>query len=286
MTLSYRVDWLSFSDPGLFGMDALNLGDWMVPTADRAIPRAGYNRALKLTVGRVDWHTDNASQKRLWTLTGDDLEALERLDFTQAELLTNVTRILGVSVTRLDFAADIHGAGAKPADVEREWMARRVQTQARKMRPVEEFDRKGRPQGRTVYIGSRTSENYLRIYDKGAEHASDNDWCRVELETKARLATLLCFNMADKGIATMGCAAIRKFVSIPSLEWYTDLLSGAGQAHLTRERKETDWEKWIMGVALPNVLQAIKLQIPGVREALETELGNLDNTCTQIAQTH
>ena len=282
MTLSYRLDWLSFSDPELFGMDNLNLGDWTEPTADIAVTRAGYNRALKLKVGRVDWHTDNRAQKRLWTLTGEDLEALERLDFTQADLIANVTRILGVNITRLDFAADTHDVGAKPADVERAWMERRVVTQARKMRPVEEFDRKGKPQGKTVYIGSRTSENYLRIYDKGAEHASNTDWCRVELETKARMANLLCFEMADKGIGPMGCSAIRKFVGIPSLEWYTDLLSGAGQAHLTRERKETDWQKWVTNVALPNVIQAINLDVPGVRDALGKALCDFDNIGTTV----
>jgi len=282
MTLSYRLDWLSFSDPGLFGMDNLNLGDWTVPTADIAIPRAGYNRALKLAIGRVDWHTDNRAQKRLWTLTGEDLEALERLDFTQADLIANVTRILGVNITRLDFAADVRGVGAKPADVERAWFERRVVTQARKMRPVEEYDRKGRPQGRTVYIGSRTSENYLRVYDKGAESEQKTDWCRLELETKATMANLLAHEMQRRGIGPAGCAATSRFVDIPTLEWYTDALTGAGEADFTRARKVTDWQKWVTNVALPNVIQAINLDVPGVRDALGKALCDFDNIGTTV----
>lgn len=280
--LSYELDWLSFTDPGLYAISDMGFGSWATPNADIAVPRAGYNRALKLEAGRVDWHTDRASQKRLWTLTGSDLEKLTELHFDQADLVKEVSRILGVTVTRLDFAADIKGAGAKPQDIEDAWMRGEVKTQARRMRPVEEFNKRGEPQGKTVYIGSRTSAAYLRVYDKGAENGAEKDWCRVEIETKQPLASILCQEMGRNGIGPAGCAVVDKFCSIPSLDWYTDLLSGAGEADFTIGRKVTDWEKWIKAVALPNVIEAAKQDVSGVRAALEAALLSFDKTCTDI----
>lgn len=280
--LSYELDWLSFTDPGLYAISDMGFGSWATPNADIAVPRAGYNRALKLEAGRVDWHTDRISQKRLWTLTGSDLEKLTELHFDQADLVKEVSRILGVTVTRLDFAADIKGAGAKPQDIEDAWMRGEVKTQARRMRPVEEFNKRGEPQGKTVYIGSRTSAAYLRVYDKGAEQDEYTDWCRVEVETKAPLAGVALQNMAELGVGPAGCALTCQFVNLPLLEWWTDLFSGAGEADFTIGRKVTDWEKWVKAVALPNVIEAAKQDVSGVRAALEAALLSFDKTCTDI----
>lgn len=38
--------------------------------------------------------------------------------------------------------------------------------------------------GATLSLGSRSSERYLRIYDKGAEQGSAGDWKRIEIELK------------------------------------------------------------------------------------------------------
>jgi len=42
--------------------------------------------------------------------------------------------------------------------------------------------------GCTVYIGSRTSPKYLRIYDKNAESKGKNPATRIEFELKAEVA--------------------------------------------------------------------------------------------------
>jgi DNA relaxase NicK len=161
-------------------------------------------------------------------------------------------------------------------------MQGKVITQARKMTPIESKDKKGNGQGKTVNIGSRTSEAFLRVYDKGAEQGTDVDWTRVELETKGRLADLACVRMGQKGIRRAGCALIRKFVSIPDLEWYTDLLSGAGEMDTTLRRKESDWDAWVRAVALPNVIKAIQAGLPGVREAVERAIQLVDIETVQM----
>lgn len=276
--LAYHIDWFCFSDPGFAPFSDILPEPWAEVTGEAIRPKAGYNRALALNVGRVDWHSEKTSQRRLWTFTGADCDKLDQLDFGQQELISAVCKVKFAHVARLDFAADIKNAGADPADVERAWMEGRVETQARKMTPIEARDKKGNGQGKTVNIGSRTSEAFLRVYDKGKEQGHDVDWTRVELETKGRLADLACLRMGQKGIRRAGCALIRKFVSIPSLEWYTDLLSGSGEMDTTLGRKDSDWEMWVKAVALPNVVKAIGQDTPGVREAIRAAMAGFDKT--------
>lgn len=266
--LSYELDWLSFTDPGIYGLTDVMSEQWALPEADNVSPMRGYNRALKLKAGRVDWHTDRQSQRRLWTLTGSDLDKLAALDFSHERLLTDVSRTLGVNVTRLDFAADIKGAGAKPDDIERAWLAGEVKTNARRMQVIEARDKKGHGKGKTIYIGSRTSCVFLRVYDKGAESKTGEDWVRVEVEAKSPVSNKVCSAMAERGVASVGCALARGFVDVPLCEWWTDLFSGAGEFDRTIGRKVTEWETWVKMVALPNVIRAIEEDTPGVRAAI------------------
>lgn len=278
--VAYQLDWFCFSDPGFCPLFEVLDKEWARPTGEAIRAKAGYNMALKLNIGRVDWHSEKTSQRRLWTFTGADLAQLDELDFGQQELVSSVCKVKFAHVARLDFAADIVGAGASPDDIEQAWMQGKVRTQARKMTPIEAKDKKGNGQGKTVNIGSRTSEAFLRVYDKGKEQGSDVDWTRVELETKGRLADLACVRMGKAGIRRAGCAAVRKFVSIPSLGWYNDLLTYNGEVDLSLSRKESDWQTWVMAVALPNIVKAARAGVPGVRDTLERVFSELDNVDT------
>lgn len=67
--------------------------------------------------------------------------------------------------------------------------------------------------GATIYLGSRTSEKFIRIYDKAKQRKiSDIFWTRVELELKAATATKIAKKMRSmtyEEIATMTQQIIR-----------------------------------------------------------------------------
>lgn len=281
--LSYGIHWLAFSEPGFAPLSEVIRADWTTITGKSLMPLRGYNRALGLEIGRVDWHSERPTQRRLWTLTGSDLDKIATLDFgAQQDLIDQVSRVEHVSVTRLDFAADIKGANASPGDIERAWDEGRVITKAKMIDPREKRNKAGQGQGKTVYIGSRTSEKCLRIYDKGAESGTHEDHCRVEMETKSAVANMACQEMARIKIGPAGCALVRDFCAVPTLEWYSDLLSGAGEADFTIGRKVTNWEAWITAVALPNVIKAIQEDVPNVRSAIRRAMAQVDKTCTEV----
>jgi len=92
---------------------------------------------------------------------------------------------LATSVTRLDLAVTL-----QDLDIDRDWTAialrqasfdGRVDSGLLKTHRIE-----GTPDGRTLYVGSRSSDRYIRIYDKTAESKGewpDRSW-RWEVEYK------------------------------------------------------------------------------------------------------
>lgn len=84
-------------------------------------------------------------------------------------------------VTRIDVAADFMNTGIKPDFLHFLYSS----YHPRAPRNSTLIVGKG---GSTFYLGSRTSDRMLRIYDKGAEQQTEEDWLRVEGEYKGELA--------------------------------------------------------------------------------------------------
>lgn len=228
-------------------------------------PLPAYNRAAKLNVGRLDWHTEKPEQKRLLTFSGRDIANLAAFGVTQNQLLSMVLSLPLPSITRLDFATDIHYGEVTASDVKTLLERGYVSTSARKSSDIEERVIGSEGSGMTVYIGSRASTLMLRVYDKGKKERSGYNWLRIELEAKKERAMILAREILKHELHTAGCAAIRQFASIDSPE-ISDALTGAIEIDLSVGRKLTDWEKWVVEVALPNVQKAFEQELPGVVE--------------------
>ena len=71
--------------------------------------------------------------------------------------------------------------------------------------------------GKTLYLGSRSSEAYLRIYDKAAEQNSEGlHWARVEIEYKAdRARQILEYVLSTKSLDCV-CRSILNYVAFKS----------------------------------------------------------------------
>jgi len=272
MTLAYSLDWLAFSDPNLIPLSDIFDYGWNKPKLRKSTPLRGYDTVLTMAVGRVDWHSHLISQRRLWTLNGGDLRDLYSLGFEQPRLVREVCKIHDLRVSRADFAIDIKGASAKPSEVETAWHEGKVLTRAEKFTSIQSVTKDNVSLGQTVYIGSRSSPLFMRVYDKGAEQGTGEDWVRVEVEMKHPVATKGVREMDRLGIAQAGTAITRRVAEIPSIWWYTDALSGAGEADISTGRKVTDWEKWVTEIALPNVIKALEQDVPGMRTAIEGAL--------------
>ena len=107
---------------------------------------------------------------------------------------------LATTVTRLDLAVTL-----QDLDIDRDWTAvalrqasfdGRVDSGLLKTHRIE-----GTPDGRTLYVGSRSSDRYIRIYDKSAE--SKGEWpprsWRWEIEYKRPRAGIVAARLLTAG---------------------------------------------------------------------------------------
>lgn len=87
--------------------------------------------------------------------------------------------------TRIDIAVDTFNYGVTVED----WYNEIYEAHSgNKQRSVDFKHSRG---GDTLTIGSRHSEKYMRVYDKAAQQGLDNDWIRLEVETKGHTASQL-----------------------------------------------------------------------------------------------
>jgi len=110
--------------------------------------------------------------------------------------------------------------------------------------------------GWTIYIGSRTSDKHLRIYNKNAE--IDNkalipdgveDWVRIELvckDTNSRAAAAL---IRDYGVPMAARSMIRAYADNPSDPKWAKVMAGPITEVGKSVRKITNTRQWLMQVA-------------------------------------
>lgn len=275
----YRIDWLTYTVSDLSSvrsMQAIFPENEIISAPGEVKGKNFYNSGMQLIAGRVEWHTEKPEMRVLWTFTGRDLDKWRKLGFTDARLVSFVSKLPRVNVTRLDFAIDVF-ADANPLDIKEAWDAGKVNTRAKSCSIVERRTRKG-TRGVTVYLGSRQSTKLLRVYDKAKQMGEKSPRTRIEIEVKKPYANEVLQAMSDFGILRAGSATIRAYVRT-GVEWFDSIMQGSEYATPATPRKaETDWEKWILSTALPQVVRALHAGMPQVESSLRIALQVFDES--------
>lgn len=140
------------------------------------------------------------------------------LDPDTSAMMALLSRIMDNGhLTRLDIAIDDVGCRYFTTDdIVTLYDKRQIVTKFRNMRNVVEFENPGMKTGHTVYFGSRSSDIFLRVYDKRLErnaHLADGSapvrypWVRWELELKddrAMSAAKMLVSGIDLGVVAVG----------------------------------------------------------------------------------
>lgn len=157
---------------------------------------------------------------------------------------------MGANVTRIDLAIDwpkqMYLRALKGAADMGE-----IVTRARDWNLIE-----GRA-GTTLYVGSRESEKFLRIYDKAAETKTEGTWFRIELECKGDFARGVALHVDGNGYEYFG-DIIKGFVDWPTMSQWRDatdsptLLEG-----IPRPEKQRDTFAWLMSAAAPSLAKVL-----------------------------
>lgn len=270
----FSIDWLRFStrDPAEFRRFMRHFEHILngeIATIERPFPF--YDTAYAMRIGRVDWNTEKPQQGILFTLTGRDLVEWLNAGGEHQVLVNYVCTLPDLTCSRLDFAADIYTSEANPDHIYQALMAGAIKTPARSYSRLQSRINGGEL-GVTVYIGSRSSNRLIRVYDKAVQAGANYDWIRIEIELKKQFALATLRQMAESGIVDTGKAAIRDFCHT-GIAWFDETMTGPEVAYITPgARKDTDWELWVKSVVLPNAIRAIAADVDNFREAMSAAL--------------
>lgn len=119
--------------------------------------------------------------------------------------------------------------------------------------------------GLTCYVGSRSSEIFCRIYDKGAEQKTFENWWRCEVEVKGKTAQLMADRVWAEGEASLKaitCAELERRAGFEFDEW-TSMLSGLSQPLVISEVKTKQTRKWLLSTCV-KALVRYEMENPGV----------------------
>lgn len=300
MEIHSTVDWIRYTADSATNLETvLPIGF----SLDKKIaPLPYYNLACSLApCGRIDWNTLKPQQGASIMLSGDDIRTAVAHGMRADEIIANVQARNRVKFTRIDLAVDIINGGASPTDIMEAYKAGQVETRAKKCRQVIGYCAEQQREGNTVYLGSRTGELYMRVYEKGLETISKNglratknegenqalidtlaalDWTRVELEIKGKKAPIAARAITHEGSPSATNAALRRFVQLPKLQWWNDMLARLPQADTAIMQGENHNQgasrKWLMLSALPAVINAIRLGDSEVIDAINEAMLGLD----------
>jgi len=279
MPVSYKIDWLTVSvimipdtseNNQVSQASTIPISDILgeVKTEEiHAIPF--YTHGTEYRYGKVFVNERKPEQKRLIVVSGDDWTNMALDGLAPNVVLGRLIAYPEANVTRIDFAIDIKDEPCRITRLLASWRAGIMKTTAESVQRVGRTGKNGKDMGQTVYIGSRSSERMVRVYDKGAQQAVEGQWTRIEIELKGNWAMATAKAMALEGVVETGKAAIRQFV-ITGVDWFDNAVArGRGNGYIVpNKRPITNHEKWLMEVAVPAVIKAIASDMSWVEQSV------------------
>jgi hypothetical protein len=253
MSTSITLDWLAFT----FREDTHEAAGWIRLYANAQgsmaiAPTNGYREAYRTTQGVVVmWNLDRAEMGYHVIISGSALRhVLEHYELDQQAIVQTVLHA-GASITRLDLAKDVIGTKISLDSIYESLERGESTGTARSFSQIHSING-----GNTIYVGSRQSEKFIRIYDKAAQTGDTSvHWYRFELETKGMVARALCTLLASDAQWVNGFDHIvRGMVHLATNISYALFFQlGTVPVGIPKLEKKTDREAWIEKQVIPAV---------------------------------
>jgi len=243
--LSITIDWLAFNFKELTNEAENFMRDYArFPDTQNVAPRFGYTTATTDSNGTVImWNGDREDMGHHVIFSGSTLRNLfERTKISQQSLLHAVVNS-GGRISRLDLAKDLTGQAVDLQAIYQSLEQGSNRGTARSFAQIRSND-----DGHTIYVGSRQSEKFIRIYNKASQSGLSQElWFRFELETKGMFSRALCKELVDRtewsdifdttarGMVELGIVGnFQKFFSV-----------GGVQIGVPKLERSSDRELWI-----------------------------------------
>lgn len=214
--------------------------------------RHGYSQAEADSHGvQLLWNPNRAEMGIHVVFPGSALRALqETAGIHMAALLRDATNA-GMSITRLDLAKDLTERQVNYQAIYQSLERGSNEGTARSWGKIESSGG-----GFTIYIGSRQSEKFCRIYDKAAESQLPGElWSRFEIETKGMVARAVAQSLVQTGdyAACFDTLAL-SMCKLPKCADYDAFFQpGHTTVGLPKIERRSDREAWIESQVIPAV---------------------------------
>lgn len=255
--VSITLDWLAFTFKESTHEAAKWLRVYASNNAGMAIaPTNGYRDAYRTQNGIVvQWNIDREEMGYHVIIAGSAIRhVLIDNELDQATLIQTV-RDAGASITRLDLAKDLQGVNVSLDKIYTALEQKQSIGTARSFSQIHSIGG-----GNTVYVGSRQSEKFIRIYDKAAQMGLHGVfWYRYELETKGMVARALAALLCESANWASAFDTIsRHMVDVPKCDDYQQFfLPGVVEIGIPKLEKKSDREAWIEKQVIPAVLKHV-----------------------------
>lgn len=253
--LSITLDWLSvtFKEQSHAREKFSNLFA-RAETIHPAKPTFGYTECTKDANGVLSmWNPDREEMGHHIIFAGSALRHLFQYSGVSQRGMVQAVSDAGGHITRLDVAKDLDGI---PVNLENVYSAVKRGENQGTCRTVSKLE--SGTDGITVYMGSRQSEKFARIYNKRAQLGlTEGNWFRYELETKglvARALAGLLVETDDWGAIFDGIAL--GMVDLPKCKEYGKFFSAdTVPIGLPQLERQTNRESWIQLQVIPAIVE-------------------------------
>lgn len=233
----------------------------------------GYDSAYRTKDGVVHmWHSNREEMGWHTVFSGSALRnVFVENGISQRSFVESAVNS-GGRISRLDLAKDAENERINLANIWPFIETKMYEGTSRNASKMQSIDG-----GYTIYVGSRQSEKFIRIYDKAAESKlASRDWKRYEIETKgmvARAMAQLLVNESDWDGAFSTMA--RGMLDVPASKDYQKFFNPDGATiGIPKLEKSSDREKWILEQCLPAIVKhysenRISSAVQALRRALD-----------------
>ena len=278
MEIAFTYDWLSATMDFERG-HALLLSPIFGDRVDgsQAIPRHGYTRAAAWESGVVAmWNSEAERMGFHVVLSGSSLRWMWKKG-TSPQYLLDGLHDLGARFSRIDLAIDLRGSLLTPVELSK-----------KSLRPYKGRGRTpalttvtGDDGSWTVYVGSRSSDKFLRIYDKAKEQGNyEADYVRIEGEFKGMVAHWLgdvLFETTQERAYGIASTLIRGMADFEAVA-YQAALSGVTVDLALPKPTERKTLQWLVETAAPSLARVMREKpsenaLEQFLKAVSTELG-------------
>lgn len=249
MEVSYTIDWFTYTVNDGQHTRMGNVDNSYVDGKGMN----GYTSSLRFLDGRIE--NSNPSRMDMGTqviFSGSVLtNFIDMYKKTPDDVLAHYACLLG-KCTRLDIAIDVRNSGLKFDDIVMAIEKDQITTKV--PRSKIHYHRGIVGQGWTVYIGKKSKHRFMRIYHKGIEQKTNEDWIRIELQCNVKTASRYHLGYVDAKIkGDYVKSVINGFISFDELDLWHEIM---GDDKMTLSSPQKDGSKtleWLFNSVAPFV---------------------------------